>query len=382
MWNARLDEAQAGIKIARRNNNNFRYADDTPLMAASEEELKSLLMRVREWKSWLKTQHSENEDQGTGSHHFMSNRKTVRDFIFLGSKITVDGDCSHEIKTFALWKEIYDKPRHCIKKQRHHFADKGSSGQSYGFSSSHVWMWELDHKESWAQKNRCFWNVVLAKTLGSPLDCKEIQPVHPKENQSWIFIGRTDDKAKAPILWPPDGKSWSLGKTLMLGKMAERKRIKGWQMIRWLNGITDSMDMSQQAQGDSEGQGSLVCCSPQGCSKSSSSCCFLTCIKVSQETGKVVWYPHLFKNFPQFVVIHTAKGSHIVHLLLKPRLKDFEHHFTSRWNEHNCTVVRAFFGIAFLWHWNENWSFPVLWPLPSFPNLLAYWVQHLNSIII
>ena len=102
----------------------------------------------------------------------------------------------------TAWKKSYDKPRQHITKQRHYFANKGPSNQSYGFSSSHVWMWELDHKESWAAKN-CFWTVVLEKTLESPLDCKEIQSVHPKGNQSWIFIGRTDAEAEAPILWPP-----------------------------------------------------------------------------------------------------------------------------------------------------------------------------------
>ena len=106
------------------------------------------------------------------------------------------------------WKKNYDQPRQHIKKQRHYFANKGPSSQSYGFSSSHVWMWELHYKESWALKNWCFWTVVLEKTLESPLDCKEIQPVHPKGNQSWIFIGRNDAEAKTPILWPPDVKNW------------------------------------------------------------------------------------------------------------------------------------------------------------------------------
>ena len=92
----------------------------------------------------------------------------------------------------APWKKGYDQPRQDVKKQRHHFANKGPSSQGYGFSSSHVWMWELEYKESWAPKNRCFWTVVLEKTLESPFDCKEIQPVHPKGNQSWIFNGRTD----------------------------------------------------------------------------------------------------------------------------------------------------------------------------------------------
>ena len=99
-----------------------------------------------------------------------------------------------------------------FKKQRHHFAKKGLYSQSYGFSSSHVWMWELDHKEDWAPKNWCFWTVVLEKTLESPLDCKEIKPVNPKRHQPWIFIGRTDAEAEDPLLWPPDVKSWLIGK--------------------------------------------------------------------------------------------------------------------------------------------------------------------------
>ena len=108
--------------------------------------------------------------------------ETVSDFIFLGSKITADGDCSHDIKMLGPWKNSYDKPRQHIKKQRHYFANKGPSSQSYGFSSIHVWKWELGHKESWVPKNWCFWTVVLEKTLESPLDCKEIQPVNPKGN--------------------------------------------------------------------------------------------------------------------------------------------------------------------------------------------------------
>ena len=134
--------------------------------------------------------------------------ETVADFIFLGSKITADGDCSHEIKMLAPWKKSYDQPRQHIKKQRHYFANKGPSNQSYGFSSSHIWMWALDHKEGRAPKNWCFWIAVLEKTLESPLDSKEIQPVHPKGNQSWIFIRRTDAEAEAPILRPPDAKIW------------------------------------------------------------------------------------------------------------------------------------------------------------------------------
>ena len=125
----------------------------------------------------------------------------------------------------------------------HYFANKGPSSQGYGFSSSHVWMWKLDYKESWAPKNWCFWTVVLEKTLENPLDCKEIQPVHPKGDQSWVFIGRTDVEAETSILWPPDMKNWLIGKTLMLGKI-EGGRRRGRQRMRWLDGITDSIDMS------------------------------------------------------------------------------------------------------------------------------------------
>ena len=118
----------------------------------------------------------------------------------------------------TLWKESYDQSRQHIEKQRHYFANKGLSSQSYGFSSGHVWMWELDYKESWAPKNWCFWTVVLEKTLESPLDCKEIQPVHLKGDQSWVFIGRTDAEAETPVLWPPDGMNWLTGKDPDPGK--------------------------------------------------------------------------------------------------------------------------------------------------------------------
>ena len=120
--------------------------------------------------------------------------ETVSDFIFLGSKITADVDCSHEIKRHLLFGRKVMTNLNSILKSRniHYFANKGPSSQDYGFSSSHVWMWELDYKESWVPKNWCFWTVVLEKTLENPLDCKEIQPVHPKGDQSWVFIGRTD----------------------------------------------------------------------------------------------------------------------------------------------------------------------------------------------
>ena len=128
------------------------------------------------------------------------------------------------------WKESYDQPRQHIKKQRHYFVNKGLSSQGYGFSSSHVWMWELDCEESWAPKNGCFWTAVLEKTLESPLDCKEIQPVHPKGDQSWVFIGRTDVEVETPILWSPDAKSWLIWKDPDAGKDwgQEEKGMTGW----------------------------------------------------------------------------------------------------------------------------------------------------------
>ena len=138
-------------------------------------------------------------------------------------------------KILAPWKKSCDQPRQHIKKQRHYFTNKGSSSQSYGFSSSHIWMWELEYKENWAVKNWCFWTVVLEKTFESPLDCKEIQPANPKGNQSWIFIGRTDAEAETPILWPPDVKNWLIWKDLDAGKdwRQEEKGRTEDEMVGW-----------------------------------------------------------------------------------------------------------------------------------------------------
>ena len=141
----------------------------------------------------------------------------------------------------APWKESYDQPRQHIKKQRRYFANKGLSSESYVFSSSYIWMWELDYKESWALKNWCFWTVVLEKSLESPLDCKEIQPVNPKGNQSWVFVGRTDVEAEIPILCPPDSKNWLIWKDPDAGKdwrWEEREmtedELVGWhQLTQW-----------------------------------------------------------------------------------------------------------------------------------------------------
>ena len=157
------------------------------------------------------------------------------------------------------WKESYDQPRQHIQKQRHYFVNKGPSSQGYGFSSSHVWMWELDYKEIWAPKNWCFWTVVLEKTLESPLDCKEIQQVHPKGDQSWVFIGRTDAEAETPVLWPPHVKSWLIGKYSDDGrnwgqeKWTTEDEMAGWH--HWLDGHE-----SEWTPGAGDGQVGLACC--------------------------------------------------------------------------------------------------------------------------
>ena len=157
------------------------------------------------------------------------------------------------------WEESYDQPRQCIKKQRHYFANKGPSSQGYGFSSGHVWMWELEYKESWASKSWRFWTAVLEKTLESPLDGKEIQPVHPKGYQSWVFIERTDVEAETPILWPPDLKSWHLKRPWYWERLrAEEKAATEDEMVEWhhqLNGYGFGW-----TPGVGDGQGSLACC--------------------------------------------------------------------------------------------------------------------------
>ena len=142
-----------------------------------------------------------------------------------------------------LGRKAMTKPRQHIKKQRYPFAYKGLYSQSYGFSSSHIWMWELDFKGSWVPNNWYFWTLVLKKTLKSPLDCKEIKPVTLKGNQPWIFIGRTGSEAEAPILWPPDVNNWLIGKDPDAGKDWGQEE-KGWQRNRWLDIVIDSMDVS------------------------------------------------------------------------------------------------------------------------------------------
>ena len=166
-----------------------------------------------------------------------------------------------KLKDSYSLKKNYEQPRRHTKKQRHYFANKGPSSQSYGFSSGHVWMWELDYKESWAPKNWCFWTVVLEKALASPLDRKEIQPVHPKGNQSWIFIGRTDAEAETPIVWPPHSKNWLIWKDPNAGEdwRQEEKGMTEDEMAGWhhqLNGHE-----FEWTPGVGDGQGGLECSS-------------------------------------------------------------------------------------------------------------------------
>ena len=164
--------------------------------------------------------------------------ETVTDFILLGSKITADGDCSHEIKRhLLLWRKAMTNLDSILKSRDIILPTKVCISQSYGLSSSHGWLWELDQKESWTLKNWCFQSVVLEKILESPLDCKEIQLVHLKGNQSWIFIGRTDAEAEIPIFDHLMGRTDSLEKILMLGKIEGRRR-RGRQRMRQLDGIT------------------------------------------------------------------------------------------------------------------------------------------------
>ena len=155
-------------------------------------------------------------------------------------------------------------PHKVILKKRHYFANKGPSSQGYGFSGSHVWMWELDCEEGWVPKNWCFWTVVLEKTLESPLDCKEIQPVHSKGDQSWVFFGRNDAKAETPILWPPHAKSWLTGKDSDAGRDwgQEEKGMTEDEMVGWHHRL-DGHE-SEWIPGVGDGQGGLACCNSWG----------------------------------------------------------------------------------------------------------------------
>ena len=188
--------------------------------------------------------------------------ETVSDFISLGSKITADGDCSHEIKRrLLLGRKFMTKLDNILNSRDITLPTKVHLVKAMVFSSIHVWMWELDYKESWAPKNWCFWSVVLEKTLESPLDCKELQPVNPEGNQSWIFIGRIDAEAEAPIFWPPDAKNWLTGKDPDAGEDWGRRK-RGWQRIRWH--YQPNGHKFEKTLGVGDGQGSLACCSSRG----------------------------------------------------------------------------------------------------------------------
>ena len=249
MRNAGLEEAQAGIKIAGRNINNLRHADDTNLMAESEEELKSLLMKVKEEseKVGLKLNIQKTKIMASGLiTSWQIDGETVErvsDFIFWGSKITADGDCNHEIKRcLLLGRKVMTNLDSILKSRDITMPTNVRLVKSMVFPVVVYACESWDSEESWVLKNWCFWTVVLEKTLGSPLDYKKIQPVHPKGDQSWVFIGRTDVEAETPVLWPPDAKSWLTGKDPDAGKDWgwEEKGMTEDEMAGW---HTDSMDM-------------------------------------------------------------------------------------------------------------------------------------------
>ena len=166
--------------------------------------------------------------------------EVVIDFLFLGFKITVDGDCSHEIKRWLLIGRKAMTNLDCVEKQRHYSADKGLYNQGYGYPRAHVWLWEVDCKKGRVPTNWFLWTVVLEKTPENPLDGKEIKSVNLKVNQSWILIGRTN--AEATVFWSSDANNWLTGKSLMLGKIDGRRR--GHQRMGWLDGITEATDMN------------------------------------------------------------------------------------------------------------------------------------------
>ena len=198
---------------------------------AESEEVKSLLMKVKEesLKVGLKLNFQKTKIMASSPiTSWQIDGETVErvsDFTFLGSKIMADGDCSQEIKRrLLLGRNVMTNLHSMLESRDITLSSKGLSSQGYGFSSGHVWMWELDCEEGWALKNWCFWTVVLEKTLDSLLDCKEIQPVHPKGNQSWVFIGKTDAEAETTIFQPPDAKNWLIGKA-QIGRASCRERV-------------------------------------------------------------------------------------------------------------------------------------------------------------
>ena len=229
--NAGLDEAQAGIKNTGRNISNLRYANDTTLMAESEEELKSLLIIMKEEseKAGLKLNIQTTKIMASGPiTSWKIDRETMEiatDFIFLDSIITANGDDSHEIKRCLLLGRKAMTNLDSVLKSRD-IANNGSYSQSYGFSSSHVWMWELDYKESWVPKNWCFWTVVLEKTLESPLDCKEIHQSILKETSPEYSLEGLMLKLMLQYCGHLMQRNDSLEETLMQGRIEGRRRRK------------------------------------------------------------------------------------------------------------------------------------------------------------
>ena len=192
--------------------------------------------------------------------------ETVADFIFLGSKVTVDGDCGHEIKRrLLLGRKVMTNLDSILKSRDIILSMKVHLVKTMVFPVvMYIWMWELDYKDSWALKNWCFWTVVFKKTLESPLDCKEIQPVHPKEDQSWVFNGKTDVEVETPILWPPDEKSWLIWKYPDAGRdwgPGEKGMVRGWN--GWIASQLDGHGFGWTP-GVGDGQGGLACCDSWG----------------------------------------------------------------------------------------------------------------------
>ena len=230
----------------------------------SKEKLKSLLIggEGREWKSWLKIQHSKNWDHGIWSHHVMANR---RGKCGCSDKFPLWGLQNHcgwwqeswNLKMLVLWKKSCDKPRQCVEKQRNYSADQGPYSQGYGLSSGHIQLWDLDRKFSSTPKNWCLWTVVLETTPESPLDSKEIKPVNLKGSQPWILVGRIDAEAEAPVFWSFDGNSRLIRKVPDAGKDwgQKEKRASEDEMAVWHHWCNEHE--LGKASGDGEGQGGL-----------------------------------------------------------------------------------------------------------------------------
>ena len=272
VWNVGLGEAQARIKISERNINNLKYADDTTLMAESKEKLNRLLIKVKKESEKAGLKCNIQKMKIMASAPIISwqidgeTMETVTGFICLVSKITVESDWSHEIKRcLVLGRKAVTKLHSVLKSRDITLSTKVSlvkamvfPGVMYGCES-----WTIS-KEDWAPKNWCLQTVVLENALESPLDRKEINPVHPKGNRSWIFTGMTDAEAEAPILWSPDVKIWLIGKDSKAGKdwRQEEKGMTEGEMVGChcrLNG-----HKFKQSLGGGEGQGSPVCCCPLG----------------------------------------------------------------------------------------------------------------------